>query len=65
MATRDDYDLVPAGTSEATLRDEANRRSHQAGYTDRDGQMKVRPEIISAVPTREYRDQYVRIFGHE
>ena len=30
--------IVPATESESSIKDEVNRRSYKAGYTDRDGQ---------------------------
>lgn len=40
-------DIVPWGLSTPALRDEINRRTHKAGYTDRDGQLKDPPKIRS------------------
>jgi len=57
-------ELVPLRTSESDLRDEVNRRTHKAGYTDRDGQMMVRREIVSR-PSAAYRENFERVFGHE
>jgi len=41
-----------------------NRRTHKAGYTDRDGQMMVRKEIVSR-PSKAYRENFERVFGHD
>ncbi len=57
-------DIVPPTVTESDLREEVNRRTHRAGYTDRDGQQMIRG-IRSRVPTDEYRNNYVRIFGHD
>lgn len=56
--------------SESNVREEVNRRTFKAGYTDRDGQPKTtrvtsyskgdsrRPENL-----KKYRENYVKIFG--
>jgi hypothetical protein len=50
--------------SETDVRDEVNRRTHKAEYTDRDGQQMVRREIVSRT-SAAYRANYERVFGHE
>jgi len=57
-------ELVPEGTSDSDMRDEVNRRTHRAGYTDRDGQPMLRREIVSR-NSPAYRDNFERAFGHE
>ena len=57
-------DLVPAGASDSDLRGEVNRRTHRAGYTDRDGQRMARREIVSRAFSEQGRENYCRIFGH-
>jgi len=57
-------ELVPDNVSDSDMRDEVNRRTHRAGYTDRDGQPMVRREIVSR-PSRSYRENYERVFGHK
>jgi len=57
-------ELVPEGTSDSDMRDEVNRRTHRAGYTDRDGQPMVRREIVSR-NSPAYRANFQRAFGHE
>jgi len=47
------------------LQDELNQRTYKAGYTDRDGQCKVSPEIVSKPSNDKYRQNYARIFGHD
>jgi len=42
-----EMDIIPATESESNVREEANRRTFKAGYTDRDGQPKDRPKIRS------------------
>lgn len=46
--------LVDCTVPEKDLQDEVNRRTHKAGYTDRDGQMMVR-KIMTSVPCGEVR----------
>jgi len=59
-------EIISSTESESSIRDEVNRRTHKAGYTDRDGQQKVRlAEIVSKPPSDKYRENYVKIFGHE
>jgi hypothetical protein len=57
-------ELVPPGTSDSDVRDEVNRRTHRAGYTDRDGQPMIRREIVSQPATEAYRAGWDRVFGH-
>jgi len=59
-----DGDFVPPDASENAVRDEVNRRTHRAGYTDRDGQPMLRREIVSR-NSPAYRDNFERAFGHE
>ena len=55
---------VPPGTSDSDLRDETNRRTHKAGYTDRDGQPLVRGGVRSRY-SGAYSANYRRVFGHD
>ena len=57
-------ELVPPSVSDSDMRDEVNRRTHRAGYTDRDGQPMIRREIVSHPPTQQYREGWERVFGH-
>jgi hypothetical protein len=56
-------ELVPATESEKNVREEVNRRTWRAGYTDRDGQM-MDPKIVTR-PSRLYSENYERAFGHK
>jgi len=56
-------ELVPEGVSESDMREEVNRRTHRAGYTDRDGQQMIRHEIFVGW-TPEYSKNWERVFGH-
>ena len=54
--------------SESNVREEVNRRSCKAGYTDRDGQPINNGAGKGDVPRpcnmKKYRENYERIFGH-
>jgi len=58
-------DLVPENVSETDLRDEVNRRTAKAGYTTRLGEPPYRTKIMQQPPTEQYRENYVKIFGHD
>jgi len=64
-ARNTEMDIIPITESEGNVREEVNRRTHKAGYTDRDGQCKVSPEIVSKPSNDKYRQNYARIFGHD
>ncbi len=62
---------VSAFESESSVRDEVNRRSHKAGYTDRDGQQKVsrqtscgKGDVPRPFNKKRYDEGYQRAFGH-
>jgi hypothetical protein len=57
-------DLVPANASEKDLKDEVNRRTDRAGYTTRFGEAPYRTKIMSLPPTKQYEENYERIFKH-
>ena len=42
-----EMDIVPVNEPEKNVREEVNRRTWKAGHTDRDGQMKDPPKIMS------------------
>ena len=53
---------VSAFESETNVREEVNRRTHKAGYTDRDGQPRTRlAEIVSMSSTEIFRSNYDKI----
>ena len=65
-------EIIPVTESESNVREEVNRRSHKAGYTDRDGQMKVsrstgagKGDVARPCNMEKYRENYERIFGHK
>lgn len=51
--------------SEANVREEVNRRSYKAGYTNREGGPVSSGTIIMKPATPRYRKNYKRIFGHD
>jgi len=54
-------DIIPTTESEKNVKEEANKRSWKAGYTDRDGQPRISPEIVSKPPNKQYRENYEKI----
>ncbi len=65
-----DGEGVSVFESEANVREEVNRRSHKAGYTDRDGQPKIstgagKGDVPRSCDMKKYRDNYERIFNHD
>jgi len=69
---RNGLEIVSASESESNVQEEVNRRTHKAGYTDRDGQPRTnRATSYSKGDSRRpgnsqaYRENYVKIFGHE
>lgn len=66
-------EIIPVTESEKNVREEVNKRTCKAGYTDRDGQSPLRPRTSSAgkgdwyrpVDKKIYENNYKRIFGHD
>ena len=65
-------EIVPATESESNIKDEVNRRTCKAGYTDRDGQAKIsrndgagKGDVPRPCNMKQYRENYVKIFGHD
>jgi len=63
-------DIVPVNESESNVREEVNRRTFKAGYTDRDGQPKIsrsngagKGDVFRPVNKKLYDRNYERIFG--
>ena len=55
-------EVVPFGRESSGFKDEINHRTHKAGYTDRDGQPKIRlAEIMSKPSSAKYRENYDKI----
>ena len=65
--TKAPNEIVPASESNSSIRDEVNKRTHKAGYTDRDGQPTGAGKGDTRRPCNmnKYRENYVKIFGHE
>ncbi len=58
-------EIVPATESESSIRDEVNRRTCKAGYTDRDGQPRNgKGDAPRPVNKKLYDQNYERAFGH-
>jgi len=62
-----DGELVAWNESSSNVREEVNRRSFKAGYTDRDGQPRGAGKGDSPRPVNKklYDQNYERIFGHK
>jgi hypothetical protein len=60
-----DGDLVPFNADEKDVREEVNRRTYKAGLTNRDGGPPVTGNIRSMPANDKYRENYVKIFGHD
>ncbi len=53
--------------SEANVKEEVNRRTFKAGYTDRDGQPRSsagKGDVPRPCNMKKYRENYELIFGH-
>ncbi len=64
--------IVPHNESESNLKDEVNRRTCKAGYTDSDGQPKIsrnnsagKGDVARPTNKKLYDQNYQRIFGHK
>ena len=60
-----EMDIIPVTESESNVREEVNRRTCKAGYTNREGGPVSSGKIIIKPPTEQYRENYRRIFGHD
>lgn len=58
-------EIVPDNVSEKDLREEVNRRTAKAGYTNRQGEQTHRTKIMAQPANDRYRKNYVKIFGHD
>ncbi len=63
---------ISAFESEANVKEEVNRRTFKAGYTDRDGQPRIsrnsgagKGDVPRPCNMKKYRENYARIFGHD
>jgi len=62
--------IIPATESESSIKDEVNRRTHKAGYTDRDGQPMTsrrtsygKGDVPRPYDRKRYAENYDKIFG--
>ena len=60
-----DGEIVDWNEGEANVREEVNRRTCKAGYTNREGGPPATGKIRSMPTNDKYRENYVKIFGHE
>ena len=65
-------EVIDWNESESNVQEEVNRRTHKAGYTDRDGQPKVsratdygKGDSPRPINKRKYDENYIKIFGHK
>lgn len=58
-------ELVPDKVSEKDLKEEVLQRSSRAGYCTRHGEPPYRTKIMAAPPSKQYEENYRRIFGHD
>lgn len=65
MAKDESGEIVAYNESESNVREEVNRRTCKAGYTNREGGPPATGRIISKPANAKYRENYVRIFGHD
>ena len=61
MAKGDDGETVAWNESEANVREEVNRRTCKAGYTNREGGLPATGNIRSKPATDEFRKNYDNI----
>ena len=71
-AKNTEMDIISASESESNVREEVNRRSCKAGYTDSDGQPKMsrnngagKGDVPRPCDRKKYAENYKRIFGHD
>ena len=64
--------IVPVTESESSIKDEVNRRTYKAGYTDSDGQPKIsrnnsvgKGDVARSCDNNKYCENYVKAFGHD
>lgn len=63
-----EMDIVSISESESNVKEEVNRRTFKAGYTDRDGQPRSsagKGDVPRPCNMKKYRENYARIFGHD
>ena len=60
-----DGEVVAWNESESNVREEVLRRNAKAGYCNNEGGPPATGRIISMPANDKYRENYVKIFGHE
>ena len=70
MMANKPMEIISANESESNVREEVNRRTCRAGYTDRDGQPKIsrnngagKGDTCRPMNKKKYDENYERIFG--
>ena len=63
MAKGNDGEVVSFRANEKDLKDEVLRRNAKAGYSTRLGEPTYRQKISSGW-SKQYEENYVRVFGH-
>lgn len=70
--TKAQNEIVPVTESQSSIKDEVNRRTHKAGYTDRDGQPRIsrstgagKGDACRPMNKRLYDKNYDRIFRNK
>ncbi len=70
-AKGDSGEIIPWNADKKDVQQEINHRTYKAGYTDRDGQPMVsrnngagKGDVPRPCDTKKFRENYVRIFGH-
>ncbi len=58
------FEIVPDNVSDKDVKNEAHRRAARCGYCTREGNPPYRQKI-SAGWSKQYEENYVRIFGHD
>lgn len=58
-------EIVDWNESESNIKEEVDRRTCKAGYTNREGGPLATGNIRSMPANDKYRKNYVKIFGHD
>jgi hypothetical protein len=69
-AKGDSGENIPWNANFESVQEEVNHRTHKAGYTDRDGQPRPntgagKGDNRRPCNMKKYRENYVKIFGHD
>lgn len=58
-------EIIDWNESENNIREEVNKRTCKAGYTNSEGGPPATGKIVSMPANDKYRENYVKIFGHD